>query len=104
MKIAFIRPGMFGKKSRDAMMPLVFAIIKPLTKAPIEFYDEKIEALPANLDANVIAMTVDTFSARRAYFLAQKYKRENRIVIMGGYHPTMVPDECLQYADAVVVG
>lgn len=104
MKIAFIRPGMFGKKSRDAMMPLVFAIIKPLTKAPIEFYDEKIEALPENLDANVVAMTVDTFSARRAYFLAQKYKKENKIVIMGGFHPTMVPDECLQYADAVVVG
>lgn len=95
---------MFGKKSRDAMMPLVFAIIKPLTKAPIEFYDEKIEALPENLDAEVVAMTVDTFSARRAYFLAQKYKKENKIVIMGGFHPTMVPDECLQYADAVVVG
>lgn len=104
MKIAFIRPGMFGKKSRDAMMPLVFAIIKPLTKAPIEFYDEKIEKLPENLDAEVVAMTVDTFSARRAYFLAQKYKKENKIVIMGGFHPTMVPDECLQYADAVVVG
>jgi radical SAM superfamily enzyme YgiQ (UPF0313 family) len=104
MKIAFIRPGMFGKKSRDAMMPLVFSIIKPLTKAPIEFYDEKIEALPENLDANVVAMTVDTFSARRAYFLAEKYKRENKIVIMGGFHPTMVPDECLQYSDAVVVG
>ncbi|MDF2616474.1 MAG: Radical domain protein [Sedimentibacter sp.] len=104
MKIAFIRPGMFGKKSRDAMMPLVFAIIKPLTKAPIEFYDEKIEALPENLDANVVALTVDTFSAKRAYFLAEKYKRENKIVIMGGFHPTMVPDECLQYSDAVVVG
>jgi radical SAM superfamily enzyme YgiQ (UPF0313 family) len=104
MKIAFIRPGMVGKKSRDAMMPLVFAIIKPLTKAPIEFYDEKIEVLPENLDANVVAMTVDTFSAKRAYFLAEKYKKENKIVIMGGFHPTMVPDECLKYADAVVVG
>lgn len=104
MKIAFIRPGMFGKKSRDAMMPLVFAIIKPLTKAPIEFYDEKIETLPERLDAEVVAMTVDTFSAGRAYFLAEKYKKENKIVIMGGFHPTMVPEECLQYADAVVVG
>ncbi len=104
MKIAFIRPDMFGKKSRDAMMPLVFAIIKPLTKAPIEFYDEKIERLPEKLDAQVVAMTVDTFSASRAYFLAEKYKKENKIVIMGGFHPTMVPDECLYYADAVVVG
>lgn len=104
MKIAFIRPGMFGKKSRDAMMPLVFAIIKPLTKSPIEFYDEKIETLPENLDAEVVAMTVDTFSARRAYFLAEKYRKANKTVIMGGFHPTMVPDECLHYADAVVVG
>lgn len=105
MKIAFIRPSMFGTPSKDAMMPLIFAIIKPLTiDAQIIFYDEKNKKLPDYLSADVVAMTVDTFSAKRAYVLAEKYKKENKTVIMGGFHPTMMPDECLAYADAVIIG
>jgi len=106
MKIAFIRPSMFGRQTKDAMMPLVFAIIKPLTPddVKITFYDEKIEELPVSLDADIVAMTVETFTAKRAYNLALKYKKENKKVIMGGFHPTMMADECLNYADSVVIG
>lgn len=96
---------MFGTPSKDAMMPLVFSIIKPLTfDVQIVFYDEKNKKLPDFLDEDVVAMTVDTFSAKRAYMLAEKFKKANKTVIMGGFHPTMVPDECLAYADAVIIG
>lgn len=106
MKVLFIRPGMLGAASKDAMMPLVFAIIKPLTPADIEieFYDERVEAVPEVTDAELVAMTVETFSARRAYHLALGYKRQGIPVIMGGFHPTMLPDECLRYCDSVIVG
>ena len=33
MKIALIRPSMFGEPASDVMMPLVFAVIKSLTPA-----------------------------------------------------------------------
>ena len=87
-------------------MPLVFAIIKPLTPddVKITFYDEKIEKLPARLDADIVAMTVETFTAKRAYNLGLKYKKENKTVIVGGLHPTMMADECLNYADSVAIG
>ena len=106
MKIAFIRPSMFGERATDAMKPLIFSIIKPLTPAfaKIIFYDEMIEKLPDNINADVIAMTVDTFSAQRAYQLAKIYKKQGRLIIMGGFHPTMVPDECLNFADSVILG
>lgn len=106
MKILFIRPAMLGKTSKDAMMPLVFAIIKPLTPADIdiEFVDERVEPLPEQVNADLIAMTVETFSARRAYHLALNYRRQGIPVIMGGFHPTMLPEECLCYCDAVIVG
>ncbi len=106
MKIAFIRPSMFGQLSKDAMYPLVFAITKSLTPKDVEivFYDERVEKFPNNIEADVIAMTVETFSAKRAYKLAEKFKKENKKVIMGGFHPTACPDEAMEYADSVIIG
>lgn len=106
VKIAFIRPSMFGEKSKDAMIPLVFSIIKPLTPedVDIEFYDERVEKLPKNIDADAIAMTVETFSAKRAYKLAEEYRKAGKKVIFGGFHPTMLPEEAKEFADSIMVG
>ena len=104
--ISFIRPSMFGVVSKDAMYPLVFAIVKSLTpnNVKINFYDERIEKIPKNIESEIIAMSVETFSAKRAYFLTQKYRKQGKKVIMGGFHPTACPDEALEYADTVVIG
>lgn len=97
MKIAFIRPSMFGRQSKDAMQPLLFAIIKAKTQEDIEisFFDELVEEIPRDLRVDAVAITVDTFSARRAYKLASFFKDKGSKVIMGGFHPTMMPEECL---------
>jgi radical SAM superfamily enzyme YgiQ (UPF0313 family) len=106
MKIAFLRTNMFGKQSADAMAPLIFAIIKALTPDDITiiFCDENVEKIPDILDAEVIAMTVDTFNAKRAFQLAEACRQRGQKVIMGGFHPTMLPEECLNCADTVVIG
>lgn len=106
MKIAFIRPSMMGKPTKDSMMPLVFAIIKAYTPVDVEiaFYDERKSALPENIDADAVAFTVETFTAKRAYILAEKFRLEGKKVVMGGFHPTMLPDESLRHCDAVVIG
>jgi radical SAM superfamily enzyme YgiQ (UPF0313 family) len=49
-------------------------------------------------------LTVETYTARRAYQIAAHYRRRGVLVVMGGYHPTLLPEEALQYADAVVIG
>ncbi|MBQ4077866.1 B12-binding domain-containing radical SAM protein [bacterium] len=106
MKIAFIRPSMFGHNSKDAMYPLVFAITKAITPKDVEiiFYDERVEKIPESIDADIIAMTVETFSAKRAYLLAKKYKEQGKIVLLGGFHPTACPDEAIEYCDSVLIG
>ncbi|HWQ88795.1 MAG TPA: cobalamin-dependent protein, partial [Desulfitobacteriaceae bacterium] len=106
VKIAFIKTNMFGQRAGDAMAPLVFAIIKALTPEDItiSFYDENVEKIPQQIEAEVVALTTDTFNAKRAYQLAAAYRSQGLKVIMGGFHPTMLPDECLDYADAVVIG
>ena len=106
MKITYIRPNLFDSRSSDAMQPLCFAILKSMTPPDVEtaLYDERLEPLPLEEPTDLVAMTVETYTARRAYQIAESYRGRGVKVVMGGYHPTFLPDEALQYADAVVVG
>lgn len=108
MKITFIRPSITGGRAHDAMEPLVFAILAALTPGDVElsFFDERIEPLPECDEhrTDLVALTVETYTARRAYQIASSYRRAGVPVVLGGYHPTFVPDEALQYADSVVIG
>jgi radical SAM superfamily enzyme YgiQ (UPF0313 family) len=46
-----------------------------------------------------------TFNAPRAYEIADKFRKDKRkTVIAGGFHPTFLPIEALEHADAVCVG
>lgn len=101
-----MRPSMSGVRAGDAMQPLVFALLAALTPAGVTltFHDELVEPLPDLPDADAIALTVETFAARRAYQLADAWRARGVPVIMGGFHPSMCPDEAADHADAVVVG
>ncbi|WP_209442394.1 B12-binding domain-containing radical SAM protein [Neoroseomonas oryzicola] len=106
MKIAFIRPNMYAGRSSDAMEPLCFAILKGLTPPDVEtvLYDERLEEVPLDETCDLVAMTVETYTARRAYAIADRYRSRGIPVVMGGYHPTFLPEEAARHADAVVVG
>jgi len=105
VRLTLIRPNLGDFRSSDAMPPLAMGILA--ARAPgwdIAFYDEKAEPLPRNDRPDLAALSVETFTARRAYAIADDYRARGVPVVMGGYHPTFLPDEALQHADAVVVG
>lgn len=105
MKIALIRPNMGDYRSSDAMPPLAMGILAARAGGrEVVLYDDKVEAVPETLDADLIAMSVETFTARRAYELAARFRRQGKRLVMGGYHPTFLPREALAHADAIVVG
>jgi radical SAM superfamily enzyme YgiQ (UPF0313 family) len=106
LKITLIRPSMQGRRTSDAMQPLAFAILRSLTPSDVEVvaYDERVEAIPLDEPTDLVAMTVETYTARRAFQLAAAYRRRGVAVVMGGYHPTFLPDECSAFADAVALG
>lgn len=106
MKIAFIKPNMISGTPGDSMEPLVFAILSALTPARIErcLYDERIEAIPFDATADLVALTADAFTAKRAYQIADRYRQKGIPVVIGGFHPTLCPDEASQYADSIVIG
>jgi len=106
MKITLIRPNLGATRSSDAMEPLCFAILKGLTPPGVEIacYDERIEPVPYDEPTDLAALTVETYTARRSYQIAAEYRRRGVKVVMGGYHPTLLPEEALRFADVVVRG
>lgn len=106
MKISLVRPSMDGGRSYDAMQPLAFAVLKSLTPPGVEVVarDERLADVPVDEPCDLVAMTVETYTARRAYQLAARFRRRGVPVVMGGYHPTFLPDEAGLFADAVVLG
>jgi radical SAM superfamily enzyme YgiQ (UPF0313 family) len=103
--VTFVRPNLGEGRSADAMTPLVFAILRALTPAEIETHliDERIEPF-VPVETDLVAMTVETFTARRAWEIADFYRARGVPVVVGGHHPSMVPDEAAAHADAVVIG
>jgi len=106
MKITFIQPRMLTGKPSDCMEPLVFALLKALTPEHIDicFYDERLESVPFDEPTDAVALTINTFTARRAYEIAQTYESKNIPVIAGGFHATLLPEEVLEFVRTVVVG
>lgn len=97
---------MYDKKSSDAMQPLVFAVLDSLTPSKYErvFVDDCIEDVDFTVQADMVAFTFGTYAAKRAYAMAEKFKKQGATIIMGGFHVTAMPEEAMQYADTIVIG
>ena len=105
-RLLLIRPNLGDFRSRDALEPLAIALLKALTptEVAVEFMDERLQAVDPEAEADLVAFSVETFTARRAYALADAFRQRGIPVVMGGYHPSFCPDEALAHADTVVVG
>lgn len=111
MKITFIHPGM-GKKAGHKyigtwkMEPLTYAVLKALLPPQVEteFFDDRIELIDYETATDIVMMSVETYTARRAYAISARFRKRGIKVILGGYHVTAMPDEAKQYCDCIVTG
>jgi radical SAM superfamily enzyme YgiQ (UPF0313 family) len=86
--------------------PLVLPLLAGLTppEVDVRLVDENVEAVDTNAQADWVAITCMTASAPRAYAIADAFRQRGMPVVMGGIHPTVLPDEAALHADAVVLG
>ncbi len=106
MKICIIKVAMFKGKAHDALKPLIFEIITQLSPPDIElkFVDDRKQQLPKELKSEIIILSFDTFSAKRAYFLSKKLKNATNLIALAGFHPTICPDEAANFGDVLLLG
>lgn len=111
MRLTLIQPAI-GHRQNEAyvrswqMEPLPIAALAGLTPSDIElrFYDDRMEKIPFDEPTDAVAIPVETYTARRAYQIASDYRQRGIPVILGGFHPSLVPDEASRFGDAIVIG
>ncbi len=111
MKITFILPAI-GKKPGQKyigtwkMEPLTIALLQSLTPQDIEteLFDDRIELIDYETQTDLVAITVETYTAKRSYQIAAEFQKRGVPVVMGGYHVSLIPEEAVQYADAIIIG
>ncbi len=115
MKIVLISPkgplyryrgGIFRKSLRYQPLTLttLAALVPPELNPELTLIDEGIMSIPDSLDADIVAMTVITGTAKRTYELAARYRAAGITVVLGGPHVTLMPHEAAEHADAICVG
>lgn len=111
MKLTLIQP-CIGRRADGGyirswcMEPLAIGVLSALTPPEIErvFHDDRLESIPYAAPTDLVGISVETYTARRAYQIADRFRARGVPVVLGGFHPTLCPDEAAAHADAVVVG
>jgi len=111
VKITFIKPNIGRREhslyvDQGRMEPLMFGVLAGLTPPDVEvvLYDDRMEEIPYDEQTDLVAITVETYTARRSYEIANEYRQRGVPVILGGMHPTLLPEEAAQYADSIFLG
>jgi radical SAM superfamily enzyme YgiQ (UPF0313 family) len=111
MKITLIRPNMGRRKGQDykdlgSMEPYALAVLAGVIPKDIEvrMYDDRLDEIDYDEKTDLVAMTVETFTAKRAYAISGQFRDRGVPVVMGGFHPSLIPEEAKEHADSVVVG
>lgn len=94
--------------------PIKYSLFPPLGLATlagwlaeddeVEIEDEHVEPLSLNDRPDLVVIQVYITSARRAYRLADHYRRRGAHVALGGLHVTSLPEEAARHADTIFLG
>lgn len=112
MQITFIKPS-FGFLDNDErfldegrMEPLSLGVLAGLTPPGVDcrLFDDRIDEIDYDEPTDLVAINVETFTARRAYEIAAEYRDRKVPVVMGGMHASLIPAEVAKHADSVFTG
>jgi radical SAM superfamily enzyme YgiQ (UPF0313 family) len=111
MKITLVHPAIGripGERYLRAwqMEPLPLAHVAGLTdkEHTLSFFDDRIEVIDYERSTDLAAISIETYTAKRAYQIASQFRQRGVPVAMGGFHASLMLDEVAEYADYVIVG
>ncbi len=83
-------------------MPYLAARVPPDWQ--VSHVDEEAEEINWTIPPDVVGITFHTPSAYHAYDLAAQFQSRGVLVVMGGPHVTLLPEEAGRHADVIFVG
>jgi radical SAM superfamily enzyme YgiQ (UPF0313 family) len=94
------------RSKRRWIMGLALPYMAGLTPRDIDvtLVDDRLDKIPYDAEFDLVGLSVTIATATRAYAIAGEFRRRGVTVVMGGFHPTLLPEECLEHCDAVVEG
>jgi radical SAM superfamily enzyme YgiQ (UPF0313 family) len=109
MKILLIAPVKdILKKTVDIirfpMVSLLYIAAATPDKHEVSIIEEETETLDFNCDCDLVGITCMTATAPRAYEIATAFRKRGKTVVLGGIHPTVLPEEAKEFCDCVVTG
>ena len=101
MKILLISPIVCPdeKTPSGLMIPqLALHILEGLTPVAhsVKTVEEENEKVDCEEDCDVVGISCMTSNAPRAYELAREFRKRGKKVILGGVHPTILPEEAVR--------
>ena len=112
MKILLIQPttchpdGTPYKSKGRWIMGLTLPYLAGLTPKGIdvELLDDRMDEINYDGGFDLVGITTTISTSYRAYHIAAEFRRRGIPVVLGGFHATLMPEECLEHCDAVVEG
>lgn len=101
------RGGIWKKTMRYAPLTLttLASLVPPEVPATVQIVDEGVDEIqPDRIEADLVGISAITGTAPRAYAIAAQLRNRRIPVVLGGVHPTLMPEEAMQHADCVVAG
>jgi radical SAM superfamily enzyme YgiQ (UPF0313 family) len=100
-----VRSGEYRFLANVRFQPLHLGILAALSPGhEVRVIDHDWDEIPYGEDFDLVGITVTTFSSERAFAIADRFRKKGVPVVLGGVHACLLPDECLEHADAVVIG
>jgi radical SAM superfamily enzyme YgiQ (UPF0313 family) len=97
------------KFSNDTLYPFpvlgltLLASLFPKTYE-VKIINEAIEEIDFNSPVDLVGITGLTCVIKRAYAVADRFRERGVKVILGGVHPSLLPEEAKKHADSVFIG
>jgi len=95
------------RTKKELMIPqLALYILKGLTPLNhhVQIVEEEVSKIDLNYDCDLVGISCMTANAPRAYELCEEFRNRGKVVILGGVHPTILPNEALKHCNSVVIG
>jgi radical SAM superfamily enzyme YgiQ (UPF0313 family) len=99
-------PENLQKRKKAPCPPLGLAMVAAVTPPGVEvsLTDENVTVIDFQKETDLVGITAMTITAQRAYDIADTFRARGVKVVLGGSHPSALPEEASQHADAVVIG